>query len=61
MAVPWQVTPYLCASRGEKRLSVSNDHGPGAIVRRTGRTPESIVKTALRIGAVIKGRPKPKA
>jgi hypothetical protein len=32
-----------------------------AIVKKTGRRPASVLKAALRIGAVIKGRPKPKA
>jgi hypothetical protein len=27
-----------------------------AIVKKTGRTPESILKTAMRLGASIKGR-----
>jgi len=32
-----------------------------AIAKRSGRTPEAILRTARRIGATIKGRPKPKA
>jgi hypothetical protein len=32
-----------------------------AIAKRTGRSPESILRMAKRIGATIKGRPKPKA
>jgi hypothetical protein len=32
-----------------------------AIVKRTGRRPASVLKTALRIGVTIRGRPKPKA
>jgi hypothetical protein len=32
-----------------------------AIVKKTGRTPESIMRKAKRIGATITGRPKPKA
>jgi hypothetical protein len=35
--------------------------GLNAIVRRTGRKPESIMRTAKRIGAAIKGRPMRKS
>jgi hypothetical protein len=31
-----------------------------AIAKKTGRSPESIFKTAMRLGISIKGRPKPK-
>jgi hypothetical protein len=31
-----------------------------AIIKSTGRSPESIFKTALRLGISIEGRPKPK-
>jgi hypothetical protein len=41
-------------------VKMAQTMGLNAIVKRTGRKPESIIKTALRLAVTLKGRPKPK-
>jgi hypothetical protein len=41
-------------------VNMAQTMGLNAIVKKTGRKPKSIIKTALRLAVTLKGRPKPK-